>query len=139
MQARALLAVLLLMAGRANAAAPGDVAAAEALFAQGKELMASNDFEHACPKLEESYRLDPATGALYAVALCHEAQGKLASAWGELMDVAARSSQERNVEREQSARRRAQMLEPRLPFLTVTLEPKLVDLPGLVVLRDGTP
>src|SRR6185312_7978700 len=84
--------------GRAGAgpcpAGTGDVVAAEALFRNGKELRAKQDYAHACPKLEESFRLDPATGTLLALAICHERQGRIASAWGEYVDVASRSKLE---------------------------------------------
>src|SRR5689334_1948856 len=79
-----------------------DPAAAEALFREGKQLMADGAFERACPKLAESYRLDPATGALLATALCYERANKLASAWVAYTDAAARAKTEGALDREQS-------------------------------------
>jgi tetratricopeptide (TPR) repeat protein len=122
---------------RVLAAEPSDPAAAEALFAQGKELMQRGDYGQACPKLQESYRLDPATGALLALALCHESQGKLATAWSEFMNVAAMAHAERNLEREQQARRRAESLEPRLSYLVLRVGHAVAEIPGLVILHDG--
>ncbi|MES1188021.1 MAG: tetratricopeptide repeat protein [Myxococcales bacterium] len=124
-------------AAPARAAEPSDPAAAEALFADGKALMQQGDYERACPKLEESYRLDPATGALLALGLCHEGQGKLASAWAELMNVAALASAEHNPEREQAARQRAESLAPRLAFLIVQVQPSVARLPDLAIQHDG--
>lgn len=121
----------------ARAEEPADPAAAEALFAQGKALMQNGDYAQACPKLEESYRLDPATGALLALALCHEGEGKLATAWAEFMNVAALAHAERNTEREQSARQRAATLEPRLSYLVLRVGQAVAGLPGLVILHDG--
>jgi hypothetical protein len=118
-------------------AAPRDPAAAEALFAESQKLMAAQDYARACPKLEESYRLDPATGALFALALCHEKQGKLASAWVEFMDVASRASAEGYGDREKSAREHAEALRDRLAFLTVEVDPTTASLPNLVITRDG--
>lgn len=129
------VAALLLSSLRALAA-PGDPVAAEALFAEGQALMTQGDYERACPKLEESYRLDPATGALYAVALCHERQGRFASAWVEFMDVASRANAERYPGREQLAREHAEALKGRLSFLTVRVE-EAARLRGLVVTRNG--
>lgn len=120
----------------ALAAPSGDPVAAEALFAEGQSLMTRGEYGQACPKLEESYRLDPATGALYAVALCHERQGKFASAWVEFMDVASRANAERYPEREQLAREHAEALKGRLSFLTVRVD-DAARLRGLVVTRNG--
>src|ERR1051325_3142120 len=91
------------LAGVAHAD-PRDAAAAEALFDEGKALYAKGDYQAACPKLAESYRLDPGTGALFALALCHERAGKPASAWVEFMEAAGRANTEHNAERETSAR-----------------------------------
>jgi len=65
-------------------------AAAEALFQEGRALLMAGKAEQACPKLEDSQRLDPATGTLMALALCHEQEGKLASAWAAFADVEGR-------------------------------------------------
>ena len=134
--ATALLAGLALTP-RAVVAAPRDPAAAEALFAESQKLMAEQDYARACPKLEESYRLDPATGALFALARCHEKQGKLASAWVEYMDVASRASVEGYGEREKAAREHAEALQGRLAYLTVEVDPATASLPNLVITRDG--
>jgi hypothetical protein len=41
-----------------------DTVAAQALFDEAKQLMANKRFDEACPKLEESNRLDPGVGTL---------------------------------------------------------------------------
>src|SRR5262245_53123818 len=74
-----------------TAPTPAEVAVAEALFRQGKDLLAAGKTSEACPKLAESQRIDPAGGTLIALALCYEADGKTASAWvvfGEAQAVA---------------------------------------------------
>src|SRR4051794_10074481 len=85
-----------------------DEARAEQLFRDGKARLASGDHAHACPMLAESYRLDPASGGLLALAVCHEREGRLASASREFAEVAARSHAESRPDREQAARERVQ-------------------------------
>ena len=86
---------------------------ANQLFNEGKARMAGSDFAAACPLLAEGFALDPATGALLALALCHEREGKLASAHYEYSQAAARSVAEGRKDREQAAREKIAALEPR--------------------------
>jgi hypothetical protein len=125
------------LVSQARAAETGDPRAAEALFAEAQALIDGGDYASACPKLEESYRLDRATGALFVLALCHEGQGRFASAWVEFMEVASRANAERYFEREQEARQRVASLYPKLSFLTVRVDPVTAALRGLVVSRNG--
>jgi hypothetical protein len=120
------------------AVAQRDVAAeAEALFRVGKRLLETKDFAHACPELAESYRLDPATGALLALAICHEEEGRTATAWAEYGDVAARSKTEGRSDREQAAREKIAALGDRLSTLTISVSPDVAAIQGLHVKRDG--
>jgi hypothetical protein len=125
---------VLLLVTEANAEAY-DSAGAEVLFREGKQLMEQKDYAAACPKLAESYRLDPATGSLLALALCYERAGKLASAWVAYTDAAARAKREGQADRERGAEARARELEPKLAKLIVKVEAP--DTPGLEVIRDG--
>lgn len=111
-------------------------AAADALFRQGRQLYEEKKYADACPKFAESYRLDPATGSLLALASCHEAQGKLASAWAEYNDTAARARREGQNERAEAAKLRAANLEPRLAKLNIAVAPG-TQVPGLQITRDG--
>ncbi len=115
-----------------------NAAAAEALFQKGHQLFETSHFAEACPLFAESFRLDPLTGSLLALASCHEAEGKLASAWSEYADVAARSQRENRLERADAARKRARDLEPKLGRVTVILAQEAVPIAGLVIRRDGT-
>jgi hypothetical protein len=131
-----LLAVFLLQAPVARA---GDVAAAEALFREGRALMEEGKYAVACPKLAESYEQDPGTGTLLALAMCRERAGQLASAWASYGQVASHSKRDGRADREQAARERMQALEPRLSRLTITVDPETATLPGVAVKRDGAP
>jgi hypothetical protein len=131
----------LVLAGLLGAplASAGDPALAEALFQEGVELLDRGAFDEACPKLAESFRQDPATGALFALALCQERAGRTASAWASYAEIVARSRQEGRDDRLEAARERLAALEPRLSRLTVRLGPEVTALPGLEVKRNGIP
>lgn len=131
------LAGLGLSTARAHAQST-DTATAEELFEQGKQLLRAGNAAAACPKLAESLRIDPSTGTLLALAMCHEAEGKLASAWAGFVSVQARARNEGRSDREQAALARAQALRPRLSTLEVRVPQDMAAVEGLVIRRDGT-
>ena len=112
----------------------GDPAAAQALFDDAKKLTAAGKWAAACPKLEESQRLDPGMGTEYNLATCHEHVGRNATAWAEYLNVAAGAKLAGQAAREKAARERAAALEKYLSRVTVTVNREV---PGLVVTRDG--
>ncbi|HEX5099920.1 MAG TPA: hypothetical protein VFV94_10490 [Polyangiaceae bacterium] len=114
-----------------------DTVTAEALFQQGKSLLSQNRFSEACPKLAESQRLDPATGTLMALAMCHEGSGQIASAWAEFTDVEGRSRKDGREDRQKLAHDRANALRARLSTLEIHVPPEVSTLDGVVVTRDG--
>ena len=72
--------------------------AADALFTSAKALMVESKYAEACPKFEESYRLDPLLGVLLNLAFCLEQEGRVASSWtrwGEASEIAARAGDDR--------------------------------------------
>jgi hypothetical protein len=109
---------------------------AETLFADARKRMASGDYEGACPKLAESYRLDPGGGTLTALALCHEQTGKTATAWAEFHEVMAEAQQSGRADREKYARQHIGALEPTLSRLTINVAAETAQLPELAVHRD---
>jgi hypothetical protein len=125
-----------LSAHRGARAEGANVAAADALFRDGKAKMAAEDYAQACPKLADSYRLDPATGTLLALALCHEREGKMASAWVEYADAAMRAKKEGRADREKAARERVAALEPKLSQLTIAA-PVASSITGFAITRNG--
>ena len=122
----------------ARAASAGDVTLAEALFQQGKKLMTEGKYAEACPKLAESQRLDPAGGTLLALGLCHEGEGKTATAWAELNEALAAAIKDGNAVRQKAARDHIAALEPKLPHLVVDVAPAdAID--GFVLTLDDEP
>lgn len=111
-----------------------DPAAAQTLFYDARQLMNAGKYAEACPKLEESMRLDEGLGTAFNLADCNEHIGKLASAWAGFLDVAAGSKSAGQADREKLARKRAAALEPRLPKLVVDVPSSLKD---VTVKRDG--
>ena len=119
----------------ARPAAAGNAATAEALFEEARTLRDAGKFAEACPKFEESQRLDAGMGTLYNLGDCYEHIGHDASAWAAFLEVAAGAKSAGQTARETDARARAAALEPKLARLTVRLA--TTPAPGLRVVRDG--
>ncbi len=122
----------------APAAAP-DLAPAQAqaqtLFERGRERMDAGDLAEACGFFAESQRLDPGGGTLLNLAVCHEREGRLATAWVEYHDAKSAAVRDHRADREALATERIQVIEPRLPHLLVTLPAGAPD--GTEVKLDG--
>ena len=113
-------------------------ALAEMLFFTGKGMMGEGRLAEACTKFAESYRLDPAAGTLLNLAVCHEKDGKIASAWGEFHQALAEARRANRQDRMDLAGEAIKRIEPDLPFLVITV-PAGVRVPGLEVKRNGVP
>lgn len=96
-------------------------ARADRLFHEGKVALEAGHYAEACPKLAESQQLDPGTGTLLALGLCHEADGKTASAWRELSQVRDASQRDGRADRAALAVKHLKALEPRLSKLTIAV------------------
>src|SRR5664279_1214733 len=88
-----------------------DVATAQALFDEGKRLMNAGNFAEGCPKLVESQRLDPGGGTLFAIAICHEGEGKTATAWADYNVALAEARRDNRKDREIAAAEKERALE----------------------------
>jgi hypothetical protein len=129
--------VVIACAGSAHAeASPADKAAAAALFTQGLHLLEQQRTAEACPKFEESQKLDPAAGTALNLGDCLEQLGRTASAYGAFDEAAALARRASDLPREDEARRRRMALEPKLSKITVII-PAASRIAGLSVLRDG--
>src|SRR5882672_4544932 len=74
--------LLALLPGTVHAdATAAEKVAAEALFDDGRKLLADGRFAPACEKFEQSEHIDPAVGTLLYLAECYEKSGRTASAW----------------------------------------------------------
>lgn len=111
-------------------------AMAEMLFFAGRGLMDAGRYADACTKLAESYRLDPASGTLLNLAVCHEKEGKIASAWGEFRQAIPEAQRAGRSDREELARTHAAALEQELSFLAFSVPAETL-VPGLEILRNG--
>lgn len=130
------LAFAFVLAGSIARAEPSArEAIAEALFRSGQTLLEAGQVDEACEKLAESHRIEPALGTLLNLAVCHERQGRTATAWAELAQAAARAAQRGQPDRERFAQERMRVLEPRLSKLR--LEPPAGELPTVAI--DGEP
>jgi hypothetical protein len=134
----AAIGALLLHAATAGAAdaTDADRARASELFGEGRTLMAAKRYTEACPMLEESQRLDPGGGTVLNVALCHELQGRTATAWSDFREALAVARRDGRSDRALAAEEHIRALEPRLSRLTIDVPPD-ARVPGLSVRRDG--
>ncbi len=114
-------------------------AAAESLFDDGVKSMKAGHFADACPKLEESERIDPGIGTLLYLGECYEKTGRTASAWATFREAASTAQAQGELERARIAGARADRLQAGLSKLAVRIAPETVQLSSLRVTRDNAP
>lgn len=112
----------------------GGAAAAESLFQEGRKAMDAHRYSDACPKFLASQKLAPAIGTLLNLADCYEKNNQLASAWARFHEAIAMAQRQNRKNREDTARDRADKLEPRLIKLSI-----LARTSGIDVKLDGNP
>jgi hypothetical protein len=114
-----------------------DRSMATQLFEEGRALLRQGNVAAACPKLEESERIDPGGGTLLNVALCHEQEGRKATAWVEFTEALGIAKREDRPLRIDFARTHIEQLEPALSRIVIQV-PKGGDVPDFEVRRDGS-
>jgi hypothetical protein len=133
---RALLVVIAALVAMRATPAHAD-AAAEALFQEGRDLMAAGDIPGACDRFQRSNELEAKVGTLLNLGNCREQQGKLAEAWSAFSDARSLATVQGDGRAEEAAKR-AHALEPKLAWLTITVaaEGRAAE---LAITRDGAP
>jgi hypothetical protein len=114
-----------------------NVHAAQKLFEEGLALMKAGKYAEACPRFQESQKLDPGMGTKFRLAECYEAAGWVGSAWQMFGDVAEDAKKAGRADREAQARQRVTAIQARVPWMTLVIPAAVAGLPGLEVKRDG--
>lgn len=105
-----------------------DAALADRLFREGALALKEGDVDTACEKLDRSNTLDAAIGTLGLLALCHERQGRLATAVSEYRTVSSLARSAKQPERAAIAAERVKALAPHISYLQLTLPQSQRDL-----------
>jgi len=124
------VALLIVLAASKAGAEPRT---AEALFREGRQLMAAGNTAEACARFAQSYALEATSGTLLNLARCHENLGKIATAWTEYRDAAALARSQNRSDRAAASDERVAALEPKLARVTIVAAKPL---PGLEVAAE---
>jgi hypothetical protein len=91
----------------------------ERLFEEARTLMAAGRAREACPKFEESDRLDPGGGTVLNLALCYEETGRFVAARAALLDALDRAVRQHRKDREDIAREHLASVERRVATIVI--------------------
>ncbi|WP_437993093.1 tetratricopeptide repeat protein [Sorangium sp. So ce145] len=114
-----------------------DKATAEALFDAALDLMKQGRSAEACPRLEQSQRIDPGIGTLLYLAECYENTGRTASAWATFRQAMSESQAAGQADRARKAQARAARLEPGLSKLSIGVAAENLAIEGFKVRSAG--
>jgi hypothetical protein len=92
---------------------------ADALFNEARDLMGQGLFGDACPKLAEAQRLAPNGRVTLALAMCHEGEGKLATALVEFARARTEADAAKREDRVSLAEARIRSIEERVSRVTL--------------------
>jgi hypothetical protein len=135
------LSLVLLTVASTATAQPAAASPAESLFDEGLQDMRAGRYDAGCPRLAESYRLDPLPGALFTLADCEAAWGKIATAlehyqtFIQTLTTLPAARRDRFSERRGIALAKMAALAGVVPELTVDVGPGVPA--GIVVKRNG--
>ncbi len=116
---------------------PASARQADKLFKQAADALSQKHYDEACPKLEESDRLERAVGTEYNLAVCYELSHKPASARRKYLEAAAFARQSGKESTAKEATERAKKLDLVVPRLVLRAP---ADKPAGTSLRcDGQP
>lgn len=118
---------------------PEERARSDSLFNEATKLMDEGKFNQACPKLEESLRLEEMGGTALNLGLCYLKIGRTASAWAEFdhaYRLSARIGKSKQNRMEQAMKHKA-LLEPKLSKVTLEVLRGAQD-PGLEIKIDNS-
>jgi hypothetical protein len=115
---------------------PATAASAQALFDDARRLFDDGRVREACERFGASEKIEPREGTLLNLALCHQKEGKTATAWIEFIAARARARSEGLAERERFATEHIDALAPTLMRLRLVVAAE-ARAPGLSVTLDG--
>jgi hypothetical protein len=114
-----------------------DKSLATQLFKEGRALVDQGKVADGCRKLEESQRIDPGGGTLLNVAICHEKEGRTATAWAEFTEALGLAKKDDRPQRIELAQTHIAALEPTLSRLVIQVS-EGADVADLEIKRDGS-
>jgi hypothetical protein len=129
------LATLLLVLAGPRVAVADNKSRADELFKDAKKLMADKQFSTACPKFEESYKLDPGIGGELNIARCYEEWGKLGRAYHAYADAEKQAKKAKDP-RTPKIHELVAAIEPLVPRLMIRV-PQGSETKGLQLKIDG--
>jgi hypothetical protein len=95
---------------------------ADRYFREGQALMEAGRFAEACPKLEQSLKLDTTLGSLLNLAFCYEKEGRVWQAWLSFKEAELRAQAAGQKDRAAFAKQRMSDLEKQLAKAVVKIK-----------------
>lgn len=140
---RRALILLFAISSIAHAQSSEDKAAADALYEAGKKAFDAGNYAEACPKFQDSQRLDRGIGTALYLGDCWQRVGKIASAvkaFREALDLAKAQNDKRVAVAQKFLDKlrpsKITIVAPDIPGLKIERDGALVD-PGTLVLDGG--